>query len=124
MNRGDIYGVTTGFKATSQCGTQQGVEFQLELIRFLNAGVIGKANSLHAQTTRAAMVVRTNMLMQVLQVMMLLGEVLSAVFCEVMQKQLEDPLAHNLKHHPRPRPSGSRCWTKIFDGQRGQDFVR
>lgn len=65
MNGGDIYGVTTGFGDTSYRRTQKGVELQMELIRFLNAGVIGKSgNVLSSTTTRAAMLVRTNTLMQ------------------------------------------------------------
>jgi len=65
MNGGDIYGVTTGFGATSHRRTQQGVELQRELIRFLNAGVVGsKGNFVPAPTARAAMLVRTNTLMQ------------------------------------------------------------
>jgi phenylalanine ammonia-lyase len=69
MNGGDIYGVTTGFGATSHLRTQKGVELQRELIRFLNAGVVsghlgGDENTLPICTTRAAMLVRINTLLQ------------------------------------------------------------
>lgn len=58
MNGGNIYDVTTGFGATSHRRTQQGVELQRELIRFLNAGVVGsKGNSLPAAASRATMLV-------------------------------------------------------------------
>ncbi|KDP33881.1 hypothetical protein JCGZ_07452 [Jatropha curcas] len=59
----DIYGVTTGFGATSHRRTTKTADLQTELIRFLNAGVIGKEN-LPLSYSKAAMLVRTNTLMQ------------------------------------------------------------
>ncbi|XP_068660294.1 phenylalanine ammonia-lyase-like [Aristolochia californica] len=59
----DIYGVTTGFGATSQRRTNKTADLQTELIRFLNAGVVGK-ETLPLSYAKAAMLVRTNTLMQ------------------------------------------------------------
>ncbi|KAK1288186.1 Phenylalanine ammonia-lyase [Acorus calamus] len=59
----DTYGVTTGFGATSHRRTNKTADLQAELIRFLNAGVIGKEH-LPTSYAKAAMLVRTNTLMQ------------------------------------------------------------
>uniref|UniRef100_A0A2N9GQ97 Phenylalanine ammonia-lyase n=1 Tax=Fagus sylvatica TaxID=28930 RepID=A0A2N9GQ97_FAGSY len=64
ISRGtDTYGVTTGFGATSHRRTHKTSDLQTELIRFLNAGVIGREN-LPSSYSKAAMLVRTNTLMQ------------------------------------------------------------
>ncbi|KAL9682682.1 hypothetical protein QQ045_014488 [Rhodiola kirilowii] len=64
ISRGtDTYGVTTGFGATSHRRTNKTVDLQTELVRFLNAGVIG-SESLPTCYSKAAMLVRTNTLMQ------------------------------------------------------------
>ncbi|XP_030551900.1 phenylalanine ammonia-lyase-like [Rhodamnia argentea] len=59
----DIYGVTTGFGATCHRRTTKTSDLQTELIRFLNAGVIGREN-LPPSYAKAAMLVRANTLMQ------------------------------------------------------------
>ncbi|KAK9142246.1 hypothetical protein Syun_011646 [Stephania yunnanensis] len=59
----DIYGVTTGFGATSHRRTNKASDLQTELIRFLNAGVIGREH-LPLCYAKVAMLVRTNTLMQ------------------------------------------------------------
>ncbi|XP_031288037.1 phenylalanine ammonia-lyase-like [Pistacia vera] len=64
ISRGtDTYGVTTGFGATSHRRTNKTADLQTELIRFLNAGVIGKEN-LPSSYAKAGMLVRVNTLMQ------------------------------------------------------------
>ncbi|KAJ3672416.1 hypothetical protein LUZ60_007137 [Juncus effusus] len=57
------HGVTTGFGSTSNRRTTKTSDLQAELIRFLNAGVIGK-DYLPVSYAKSMMLVRTNMLMQ------------------------------------------------------------
>nr|AAW80638.1 phenylalanine ammonia lyase [Selaginella kraussiana] len=69
MKGTDTYGVTTGFGATSHRRTNQGVELQRELIRFLNAGIFAAGSGaattvLPPAVARASVLVRTNTLMQ------------------------------------------------------------
>ncbi|GLJ26691.1 hypothetical protein SUGI_0519560 [Cryptomeria japonica] len=62
----NIARVTTGFGATSHHKTNKAVDLQRELIRFLNAGVLGKEEGLQlpSEYTKATMLVRVNTLMQ------------------------------------------------------------
>lgn len=61
----DIYGVTTGFGATSHVRiTDRTAELQNELVRFLNAGLTTGTECLAPGLTRAAMAVRANALLQ------------------------------------------------------------
>ncbi|KAL2630825.1 hypothetical protein R1flu_015511 [Riccia fluitans] len=123
MTKGtDTYGVTTGFGATSHCRTNEGVQLHKELIRFLNAGVIGKdeSNILPISTTRAAMLPKEGLALvngtavgaalastvcYDANVLALFAEVASALFCEVMQgkPKFTDHLTHKLKKPKQDR---------------------
>ncbi|KAG9457724.1 hypothetical protein H6P81_002232 [Aristolochia fimbriata] len=59
----DIYGITTGFGSTCHRRTHKTAELQTELIRFHNAGVLGR-DPLPRGYAKAAMLVRTNSLLR------------------------------------------------------------
>ncbi|GFZ14748.1 phenylalanine ammonia-lyase 2 [Actinidia rufa] len=118
MNNGiDSYGVTTGFGATSHRRTKQGGALQKELIsegqhppprlfrhpiRDLGGHYTIAKEGLALVNGTAVGSALASMVLFETNILVILAEVLSGVFAEVMQGKTEftDHLTHKLKHHP------------------------